>query len=119
MMSAIALSALLLLGGAPEMIPPEAELPSWPAGIADDHAVRRPCTPVVRGARIVACATPGGPRLDSPREGVLSSCPPRPARDASIPSPPPSREPREHGEEFEARGGSGASSRQRFLGGQR
>lgn len=88
---------------------------------AGDAPSGRPCTPLVRGARVLACGEilPSGARLDSPREGVLSSCPPRPARDASIPSPPPSREPREHGEEFEARGGSGASSRQRFLGGQR
>lgn len=89
MMSAITLSALLLLGGAPEMIPPEAELPSWPAGIADDHAVRRPCTPVVRGARIVACATPGGPRLDSPRGRVLTSRAPRPEWASSVRSAGP------------------------------
>lgn len=82
----------------------------------------RPCTPLLRGARVVAChgALPAGARLDSPQGGVLTSRPPRPARDASALSPPPSREPREHGDEaYEAHVRSGASSRQRFLGGQR
>ncbi len=66
----------------------------------------RPCTPLVRGARVVACApaTPSfptdGARLDSPQGGVLTSRPSRPA---------PSRESEE--EEHEAPHGSGASSR--------
>lgn len=61
----------------------------------------RPCTPMIRGARVLACQDPlreSGARLDSPRGAVLTSRPPRPARDASALSPPPLREPREHEE---------------------
>lgn len=74
-------SALVLLIAATEASAPKAlDVTS----IQHDGAIERPCTPLIRGVRILACARPSRPRLDSGPGGVLTSRPPRPERAPSV-----------------------------------